>query len=80
MSPQHPRSHHSVASVFWQNEAEAEEVAKSQWLLFIYEAADVLNQGQEVNKAVFAFHKSWKVSAASNCLWELFPEGEEEKY
>lgn len=45
MSPQHPRSHHSVAPVFWQNEAEAEEVAKSQWLLFIYEAADVLNQG-----------------------------------
>lgn len=37
-------------------------------------------KGQEVNKAVFAFHKSWKVSAASICLRELVPEGEEGKY
>lgn len=32
-------------------------------------------KGQEVNKAVFAFHKSWKVSGASNCLWDLVPPG-----
>lgn len=34
-------------------------------------------KGQEANKAVFAFHKSWKVSAASSCLWELVPQEEE---
>lgn len=36
-------------------------------------------KGQEANKAVFAFHKSWKVSAASSCLWELVPQEDEGK-